>query len=74
VISEILGHSSIAITGHIYGHVSPDVARQAIAMLEDAFDHQPTSWRASGGVALGHPGDLSRGQGTPRSGDRDSRS
>ena len=27
VVSDILGHSSIAITGDIYGHVSPDVAR-----------------------------------------------
>jgi len=38
VVSEILGHSSIAITGDIYGHVSPDVARQAIDMLGDALD------------------------------------
>jgi integrase len=38
VVSELLGHSSIAITGDIYGHVSPDVAREAIEMLGDAFD------------------------------------
>ena len=38
VVSEILGHSSIAITGDIYGHVSPDVARQAMDTLGDAFD------------------------------------
>jgi integrase len=38
VVSEILGHSSIAITGDIYGHVSPDVARQAMETLGDAFD------------------------------------
>jgi integrase len=38
VVSDILGHSSIAITGDIYGHVSPDVARQAIDTLGDAFD------------------------------------
>ena len=38
VVSEILGHSSIAITGDIYGHVSPDVARQAMSTLGDAFD------------------------------------
>ena len=36
VVSEILGHSSIAITGDIYGHVSPDVARQAMDLLGDA--------------------------------------
>ena len=38
VVSDILGHSSIAITGDIYGHVSPDVARQAMNILGDAFD------------------------------------
>ena len=38
VVSEILGHSSIAITGDIYGHVSPDVARQAMSTLGEAFD------------------------------------
>jgi integrase len=38
VVPEILGHSSIAITGDIYGHVSPDVARQAIDLLGDALD------------------------------------
>jgi site-specific recombinase XerD len=38
VVSEILGHSSIAITGDIYGHVSPDVARQAVDLLGDALD------------------------------------
>ena len=38
VMSEILGHSSIAITGDIYGHVSPDVARQAMSTLGEAFD------------------------------------
>jgi integrase len=38
VVSEILGHSSIAITGDIYGHVSPDVARQAMDLLGDALD------------------------------------
>jgi Phage integrase family len=30
VVCEILGASSIAITGDIYGHVAPDVARQAM--------------------------------------------
>jgi integrase len=36
VVSDILGHSSIAITGDIYGHVSPDVVRQAMDLLGDA--------------------------------------
>ena len=35
VVSEILGHSSIAITGDIYGHVAPDVSRQAVDILGD---------------------------------------
>ena len=38
VISDILGHSSIAITGDIYGHVSPDVSREAMDLLGDALD------------------------------------
>ncbi|MGY1606786.1 MULTISPECIES: tyrosine-type recombinase/integrase [unclassified Geodermatophilus] len=38
VVFEILGHSSIAITGDIYGHVSPDVARQAMDLLGDDLD------------------------------------
>jgi Phage integrase family len=33
VVSEILGHSSIAITGDVYGHVSPAVSRDAVATL-----------------------------------------
>jgi site-specific recombinase XerD len=37
VVSEIVGYSSIAVTGDIYGHVSPDVARQAMDMLGDAL-------------------------------------
>jgi integrase len=38
VVSDILGHSSIAITGDIYAHVCSDVARQAIDLLGDALD------------------------------------
>jgi len=29
VVSEVFGHASIAITGDVYGHVSPDVSREA---------------------------------------------
>lgn len=32
-VSEIRGHSSKAITGDVYGHVAPDVAREAVATL-----------------------------------------
>jgi integrase len=37
VVSDILGHSSIAITGDIYGHVSPEIASSALATLGDAL-------------------------------------
>ena len=37
VVSEILGHSSVAITGDIYGHVAPDVSRQAVDILGDVL-------------------------------------
>lgn len=37
VVSEILGHSSIAITGDVYRHVSPDVSAQAMDSLSEAL-------------------------------------
>jgi integrase len=37
VVSDILGHSSIAITGDVYGHVAPDVSRGAMDVLGTAF-------------------------------------
>lgn len=36
-VSEVLGHSSIAITGDVYGHVAPDVARDAVERLSAAL-------------------------------------
>ncbi|MGI8717951.1 MAG: hypothetical protein ACR2JN_09005 [Lapillicoccus sp.] len=38
VVSEILGHFSVSITGDIYGHVSPDVSAQAMDALGAALD------------------------------------
>jgi integrase len=38
VVSEILGHSSIAIPGDVYGHVAPDVSRDAVAILGAVLD------------------------------------
>ena len=37
VVSGILGHSSIAVTGDVYGHVAPDVSRDALDILGDVL-------------------------------------
>ena len=37
IVSDILGHASVAITGDIYGHVSPEVSREAAAKLAAAL-------------------------------------
>ena len=37
VVSEILGHSSTAITGDVYGHLVPDVAADAMKALSGAL-------------------------------------
>ena len=37
VVSVILGHSSIAITGDVYVHVAPDVSRGAMDVLSAPF-------------------------------------
>ena len=37
VVSEILGHASVAITGDVYGHVSPDVSADALTSLSEAL-------------------------------------
>jgi len=36
-VSELLGHASIAITADIYGHLSEETARGAMATLSDAI-------------------------------------
>jgi hypothetical protein len=36
-VADLLGHSSIAITGDVYGHTSDDVARAATAGLSGAL-------------------------------------
>ena len=38
VVSEILGHFSVSITGDIYGHVSPDAFAQAMDALGAALE------------------------------------
>ncbi len=37
VVSDVLGHSSVAITGDVYGHVAPDVSADAMASLSAAL-------------------------------------
>ncbi|KAB3534503.1 site-specific integrase [Alkaliphilus pronyensis] len=37
VMQEILGHSSISVTGDIYSHVLPDKKRESIEKLNDLF-------------------------------------
>lgn len=37
-VSDVLGHSSIAITGDVYGHVAPEVQRAAMDALDAALD------------------------------------
>ena len=36
-VSELLGHSSVAVTGDVYGHVSTEGARSAIERLSTAM-------------------------------------
>ncbi len=38
VVSDVLGHASVAITGDVYGIVSPDVSRTALAALSIALE------------------------------------
>ncbi|TMD04188.1 MAG: site-specific integrase [Chloroflexi bacterium] len=40
VVSEMLGHASVAITLDIYSHVSPDLQRQAVSALDALFSKQ----------------------------------
>ncbi len=38
VVSDLLGHASVAITGDIYGHVTPEVSASAVAALDAALE------------------------------------
>ena len=38
VVSDVLGHASVAITGDVYGHVSPDVSRGALQALSEGLN------------------------------------
>ena len=39
VVSELLGHSSVAITADIYGHVLPEMQREVVDKMEDWYKH-----------------------------------
>ena len=41
VVSQILGHSGIAITADVYGHIAPDVSRSALDVLGTALTSSP---------------------------------
>lgn len=36
-VADLLGHSSISVTGDIYGHTSDDTARAAVEALDAAL-------------------------------------
>jgi integrase len=38
VVSDVLGHASVSITGDVHGHVSPDVSRSALDVLSTALE------------------------------------
>lgn len=38
VVSQLLGHSGISITVDVYGHVSPEISRDAFNVLVTALD------------------------------------
>lgn len=45
VVSDVLGHSSVAITGDVYGHVAPDVSAEAMASLSATLEAaRSASW------------------------------
>jgi integrase len=45
VVSEMLGHASIAITHGLYSHVLPDMQDQAVATMESVFAAREKSVR-----------------------------
>jgi integrase len=47
IVSDILGHAFVAITEDIYGHVSPDVSREAAAKFAAALSKRGSA--ANGG-------------------------
>jgi Phage integrase family len=43
VVLDVFGHASVAITGDIYGHVSPEVSREALIRLSEPSPEKVSS-------------------------------
>jgi integrase len=53
-VSRMLGHSSVSITGDIYGHITDDGGRQAAATLANALEKtSEPGGRTATGTATG---------------------
>lgn len=39
VVSELLGHSSVAITADIYAHVLPEMQQEVVRKMDDLYGH-----------------------------------
>jgi hypothetical protein len=46
-VSRMLGHSSVSITGDIYGHITNDGGRQAAAALAKALERRSDQGRST---------------------------
>ena len=49
VIQELLGHSDIAITLRVYGHLLPSMQAEAVEKWESVFNHEDESANGEGG-------------------------
>jgi integrase len=48
IVSDILGHSSIATTMDVYSHVSTNLQREALSKLQETFLRDDVTPRAAG--------------------------
>ena len=37
MVSELLGHSSVAVTADIYGHVLPEMQQEVVKKMDDLY-------------------------------------